>query len=213
MRRVLLLSLLLGACTSRAEVEVTVEQTAETPEKAKKAKTKKRKKKKKIRAQRPEPSLDDRTAYVLAAEITEALREPSLTRAQTLESVRTDWQGKRYRWDVGVSAPLCTGPEACNVLPFDHASQDERIVHGWLPRLTLTEESHADLVKRCGAGLCVATVEATLSSFVLSSEDPTSLTFSDVELVEVRARREGESWVRRKVDPRLAARKAARAKG
>ncbi|MCR9159059.1 MAG: hypothetical protein ACE37F_09950 [Nannocystaceae bacterium] len=210
-RRVsLLVALLLGACTSHAEVEVAIEQTADAPHKPKK---KAKKTRNKIRAQRPAPALDDRSAYVLAAEITAALREPSLTRGQTLESVRSDWQGKRYRWEVGVSAPLCTGPAACNVLPFDHASQDERIVHGWLPRLSLTEERHAELLERCGAGLCVATVEATLSSFVLSPEDPTSLTFSDVELVEVRARRQGESWVRRKADPRVAARKAARAKG
>lgn len=211
MRSLLVLALLLGACTSHAEVEVSVEEAAEPPVKAKEKRKKARKKK--IRAQRPDPTLDDRTAYDLAREITEALHEPSLTRAQTLESVRTDWQGKRYRWEVGVSAPLCTGPEACNVLPFDHASQDERIVHGWLPRLTLTQESHADLVKRCGAGLCVATIEATLSSFTLSSEDPTSLTFSDVEVENVRPRQDGESWVRRRVDPRVAARKAARAGG
>lgn len=201
MRRALLVSLVLGACTGHAEVDVSVEQTAEAPERKEK-----RREKKTLRAERPAPSLDDRTAYVLAAEITEALRQPSSTRAQTLESVRSGWQGKRYRWEVGVSTPLCTGPEACNVLPFDHARQGTRIVHGWLPRLRLTAKSHADLLERCGPRSCVATVEATLSSFVLSSEDPTSLTFSDVELVEVRERHEGESWVRRKVDPRLAAR-------
>ncbi len=52
--------------------------------------------------------------------------------------------------------------------------------------------------------LCVATVEGTLKSFVLCAEDPTSLAFSDVSVLGVRAPGEKESWVRRKGDPRHA---------
>lgn len=196
MRRLLVLLPVLAACTTHAEVEVVIEEAAPEPasESAEPV----------VRAAESAPGLDSRNAYALAADIADALAEPSLTRAQSLEAVRTDWQGKRYRWDVAVSEALCTNESACNVLPFDYASQQARIVQGWLPRLTLTEETHADLMARCGAGLCVATVEATLSSFVLSPDDPTSLTLSDTSILGVRARREDESWVRRKTDPRLA---------
>lgn len=207
MRRLLILTTLLAACTGHGEVEVSAEVATEAPKaetKRSRNKRKTRKKREKIRVQKPDPSLDDRSAYDLAAALTKVLAEPSLTRAQSLETLRTDWQGKRYRWEVGVSLPLCTRADACNVFPFDHASQDSRIVHGWLPHLKMTDATYADLRERCGAGLCVATFEATLSSFVLSPEEPTSLTFSDVEILEVRPREENESWVRRRADPRVA---------
>lgn len=198
MRRLALAVTLLAGCTSHADVEVAVaieQDQAEPP--------KKRRAKKKIRAQKPAAQRDERSSYALAADVAEALSEPSLTRAQSLESVRADWQGKRYRWDVGVSAPLCR-PGTCNVFPFDHASSEDRIVQGWLPRLELSEAVHADLIERCGLGVCVATIEGTLKTFALSAEDPTSLTFSDVAVLGVRARRENEAWVRRKADPRVA---------
>lgn len=198
MRRFAIVASLLAGCTSHADVEVAVEveqEQAETP--------KKKRAKKKIQAQKPAAQHDERTSYALAEDVAEALSEPSLTRAQSLESVRADWQGKRYRWDVGVSAPLCR-VGTCNVFPFDHASSEARIVQGWLPRLELSEAVHADLIERCGAGLCVATVEATLKTFVLSAEEPTSLTFTDVSVLGVRARGENEAWVRRKADPRMA---------
>ncbi len=202
MRRLvpLVASALLTACTGHADVEVAVEleqeqEQAERPNK----------KSGKHQPQRNKPAVprDDRSAYALAEDVAAALSEPSLTRVQALETVRTDWQGKRYRWDVGVSAPLCR-PGACNVFPFDHANAADRIVAGWLPRLELSAEVHADLLERCGASLCVATVEGTLKSFVFSPEEPTSLTFSDVAVLDVRARREKESWVRRRADPRVA---------
>ena len=199
MRRLLLSALLLGGCTrnATAEVDVSVEEAEPKPRTARRGNAS-------IHAQRPDPSLDPRTAYALAEAIGVALGEPSTTRAEALEILRTNWQGKRFRWEVGVSAPLCSGPGACNVLPFDHASREARIVQGWLPRLTLDPTSHADLLARCGEGVCVATIVGTLSSFVLSLEEPTSLTFSDVEVADVRARRETESWVRRRTDPRVA---------
>ena len=197
MRRVLLIALLLGACTRHAPVETGVSAEEAKPMKARPSEPK-------IRAQRPTPGLDARTAYALAEGIGQALSAPSLARAEALETLRKDWQGKRFRWEVGVSVPLCSGPTACNVLPFDHARAEARIVQGWLPRLTLDPSTHADLLARCDQGLCVATVEGTLSSFVLSPDEPTSLTFSDVEVAYVRARREGESWVRRRTDPRVA---------
>lgn len=194
MRRVVLGLSMLAACTGRGEVrvEVAAEQAPADVE------------------QEPvevaEASVvDPRSAYDLAAAIAHASSEPSLSRAQSLETVAADWRGKRYRWQVGVSAPLCRRAEACNVLPFDYASQEGRIVQGWLPRLSLAEADHADLLARCGPGLCVATVEATLKTLVLSAEDPTSLSFSEVSVLDVRARGENESWVRRKSDPRLAA--------
>ena len=183
---------MLAGCTGGAAVEVSVEiepEPAPPPV---------------LKPETPTPEVDDRSPYDLASAIATAQRGPSLDRAQALESLRADWRGKRYRWQVGVSAPLCSQPDACTVFPFDHASQQTRIVQGWLPRLRLSEAAHDDLLARCGAGLCVATVEATLSTFVLSVEDPTSLTLSDVTVVDVRARRETESWVRRKADPRVA---------
>lgn len=198
MRRLALAASLLAGCTSHADVEVAVAVEQEQA-----AAPKKKPAKAKLRAQKPAAEHDERTSYALAADVAKALSEPSLTRAQSLESVRADWQGKRYRWDVGVSAPLCR-VATCNVFPFDHASSEARIVQGWLPRLELSEAVHADLVERCGPGLCVATVEGTLKTFVLSAEDPTSLTFSDVAVLGVRARGENEAWVRRKADPRMA---------
>lgn len=192
MRRLGFAALLLGACTGRAEVEVKAEVSAPEAE---------------VSAPKAEvaATVDPRSAYELAAAVAQAWAEPSLTRAQSLDQLAVRWEGKRYRWEVGVSAPLCRRADACNVLPFDYASQDVRIVQGWLPRLALSESSHADLLERCGPGLCVATVEATLETLVLSADDPTSLSFSDVSVLDVRERRETESWVRRKSDPRLAA--------
>ncbi|MGH1344948.1 MAG: hypothetical protein ACRBN8_25540 [Nannocystales bacterium] len=191
--------LLFAACTAHAEVESAVElEDPPMPEPAKKGAKQQR-----PRAQKPAAQPDERSSYALAADVSAALSEPSLTRAQAVETVRADWQGKRYQWEVGVSAPLCR-LGACNVFPFDHATADDRIVAGWLPRLNLSADVHADLLERCGPGLCVATVEATLKTFVFSPEEPTSLTFSDVAVLDVRPRREKESWVRRKADPRMA---------
>ncbi len=189
---------LLAACTAHADVEVAVEVEEEQAPEPNKKRTQATPRVQKAAAER-----DERSSYALAADVAAALSEPSLTRAQALETVRTDWQGKRYRWEVGVSAPLCR-LGACNVFPFDHASVGDRIVAGWLPRLALSAEVHADLLERCGPGLCVATVEGTLKTFVFSAEEPTSLTFSDVAVLDVRPRREKESWVRRKADPRVA---------
>ena len=189
---------LLAACTGHADVEVAVEVL---DERAPQPKT--RRAKETPRVQKPAVQRDERSSYALAADVAAALSEPSLVRPQALETVRTDWQGKRYQWEAGVSAPLCR-LGACNVFPFDHASAEHRIVAGWLPRLDLSAEVHADLLERCGPGLCVATVEGTLKTFVFSAEEPTSLTFSDVAVLDVRPRREKESWVRRKADPRVA---------
>lgn len=189
---------LLAACTSRAEVEVAVQvESSETQS------PRARRTKAKATAKTSAAQHDDRSSYALAKDVADALSEPSLTRAQSLEAVRTDWQGKRYRWEVGVLAPLCR-LGACTVFPFDHATAEDRIVAGWLPRLDLSKEVHADLIERCGPRLCVATVEATLETFVFSAEEPTSLTFSDVSVLDVRERRDDESWVRRKADPRVA---------
>ncbi|MBV1861130.1 MAG: hypothetical protein KUG77_22120 [Nannocystaceae bacterium] len=196
MRRLVLVAGLLAACTSHAEVEAALDVEAEVDAPGLRAE-------KKVRVQKPAVRRDARSSYALAADISKALSEPSLTRAQSLERVRTDWQGKRYRWDVGVSAPLCR-LGACSVFPFDHASVEDRIVAGWLPRLDLSPEVHADLIGRCGSRLCVATIEGTLKTFVFSPEEPTSLRLSDVSVLGVRARREDESWARRKADPRVA---------
>jgi len=198
-RRALLLgAALVAACTGHADVEVAVEVHEERAPELEKPRAKE-----KPQARKPAEKRNARSSYALAADVASALSEPSLTRGQALETVRTDWQGKRYQWEVGVSAPLCR-LGACNVFPFDHASTGDRIVAGWLPRLDLSAEVHADLLERCGPGLCVATVEGTLKTFVFSTEEPTSLSFSDVAVLDVRPRREEESWVRRKADPRVA---------
>ncbi len=191
----LVVSLLLGACTTgRAEVEVRTEVAPEPSVAEPSA--------------QPEPDaalpLDPRSSYELAAAIGEALQEPSFTREQALAEVRSGWRGRRYRWQVGVASTLCRRADACNVFPFDHAEAQTRIVAGWLPNVVLSKADHTGLLARCGAGLCVATVEATLSGFVLSPDDPTSLTFTDVSVLDVRARRAEESWVRRRADPRVA---------
>ncbi len=202
MRRLCILAAaLLNACSGHVEVEVHAGADAEPqPE----AETSQQPKTRPKTLERPAPQLDGRSSYDLAAAIGEALQEPSFTREQALDRVRSGWRGKRYRWEVGVSSTLCRRADNCNVFPFDHARGEARIVQGWLPKLELDEVAHADLLARCGPALCVARVEATLSGFVLSPEDPTSLTFSDVSVEGVRARGDNESWVRRKADPRVA---------
>lgn len=147
---------------------------------------------------------DARTAYDLAHAITTATSESSLTRAESLERVRRAWQGGRFTWEVAVQPMLCRTAEACTVLPFDHGRAEARIVQGWLPRLRLDEAQHEALMQQCGSRSCVATIEGTLASFVLSAEDATSLRFDDVRVHAVRDIGDGESWVRRKPDPKVA---------
>ncbi len=150
-------------------------------------------------------SFDARDQYQLVAALAGAMVAEPERLAGSLETLRRDWQGKRYRWEVAVSPGLCRGPESCVVLPFDHGRSEQRIVQGWLPRLSLDAATHAALRSSCEThALCVVTIEATLAEFVLSAEDPTSLRFDSVAIAAARSAAAGESWVRRKTDPRVA---------
>lgn len=152
----------------------------------------------------PTKPTDPRTSYQLAAAISEASSTSWGEQARALESVRASWRGKRYRWQVGLNPVLCGRPDACVVFPFDHGRSSEPIVMGWLPRVKMTAEQHAATLESCDEKLCVLDLEATLTRFTLSPEDPTSLSFEDVHVHEVRAPLKNESWVRRASDPTLA---------
>ncbi len=67
-----------------------------------------------------------------------------------------------------------------------------------MPRLSLTAEEHRTLGAHCAHhDRCVVTLSAEISDLVLSPDEPTSVTLSDVRVLSSRDEREGESWMRR----------------
>ncbi len=136
-------------------------------------------------AAEPEPAtFDGRDQYQLARAISaaEATDEPS--RARQFDQLRRSWLGKRYRWTVDVIPQLCRRAERCNVVPFERAEGEAKLVHGWLPRLQMGADSFGRLERHCAEKKrCQVAFEGTLSQFVLSTKHLTSLAFSDVEIV------------------------------
>jgi len=117
----------------------------------------------------------------LAAEIASADKMRKDEAEARYTEIRASWIGKRVRWTVDVLPALCRSAEACHALPFDRMGADRAIVQGWMPRLRLDGATFAGLEARCtGRGRCPVTVEATVSDFTLSADEPTSLTLADV---------------------------------
>jgi hypothetical protein len=130
-------------------------------------------------------SLDPRSQYDLAAALTQV--ETARDRADLAAGyarLRTAWVGRRYRWTVRVVGPLCRSRDACNVLPFDRAGRDRKVVQGWMPRLDLDEGAFAALQRACaGRAPCEVQVEGTLSRMIADTQNPTSLEFSQVRVL------------------------------
>ncbi|HWN69150.1 MAG TPA: hypothetical protein VNM90_16035 [Haliangium sp.] len=130
------------------------------------------------------PVMDQRTQYDLAKEIAAAEAMPRNEAGLRLPEIRRDWIGKRYQWEVGVIPAFCASIESCHVLPFEIGAKDRHIVQGWLPRLEVTQDGFAAIQSACkGAERCRIEFRGTLSKLVLSTEELTSLGFSDVEIL------------------------------
>jgi hypothetical protein len=128
-------------------------------------------------------TLDTRTQYDLASEIAKAEAMPRDEAALRLPEIRRNWIGKRYQWKVHVVPALCASVESCHVMPFEIGEKDRHIVQGWMPRLEVTQDGFAAIQSACkSADRCTITFQGTLSKLVLSTEEFTSLGFSDVEI-------------------------------
>jgi len=164
-RIALALSLLLVACQDTSEERAAPRQ-AGAPGKATAA-------------------LDPRTQYDLSRALNqvESVRDPDGV-AIGYEKIRSAWLNRRYRWRVSVLEPLCRERDACNVLPFDRAGRDRKVVHGWMPRLVLDDTAFAAIQRACtGRSSCSIDMEGTLSDLVVDTEQPTSLEFRDVRIL------------------------------
>jgi hypothetical protein len=143
-------------------------------------------------------AIDARDQYALLATI-EATIGDALTRdAGAMASVRADWEGRRYRWEVAFVPQLCGSADACHVRPFDHGRLGgRRIQQGWMPQLELDAAGLAAIGQRCaGHRVCVLDLEATLREFVFDPELATALRFSDVAIHGARDATATESWMR-----------------
>lgn len=128
------------------------------------------------------PAVDTRSQFDLANAID--LADDSDDPELGYDHVRKNWIDKRYRWTVYRIAPLCRSTGQCNVLPFDRAGRDVKIVQGWMPRLEIDEADMKAIEAACGdRGRCELSFEGTMSSLVLSVDKPTSIEFSDVVVV------------------------------
>ncbi|MCH9686667.1 MAG: hypothetical protein K0V04_34865 [Deltaproteobacteria bacterium] len=142
------------------------------------------------------PDVDPRDQYALAQAIMHAksVREDL---EGTLARTRADWIGRRYRWEMAFLPALCPQAGHCVALPFDHhRNPDQRIRQGWLPRLSLDAEQREAMRTACsGRSRCVIDVSAALDQLELSTEQPTSMTLTGVEVHGVRDAGPDESWV------------------
>jgi len=143
--------------------------------------------------------LDGRDQYQLAQQIS-AARSRRNALASALADVERSWAHARYRWEVAHVPALCRDPTFCVAMPFDYARGDAAgLVAGWLPQLDLTEQDHMALVRACRSHeRCVFTFEGQLDQLVVAIDQPTSLRFGDVKIVETRAAAPGESWAVRR---------------
>ena len=153
-----------------------------------------------------DPAVDPRDQYALAAAIQTARRTRD-DLAGALARTRRAWIGRRYRWEVAFVPALCGTAGACVVMPFDHhRDRAHPIRQGWLPRLELTADQRAELRATCQAHpRCVIDLSGQLGQFELSTEQPTSLTLTDIQLHGTRAAAPSESWVRGVRRPRARA--------
>jgi hypothetical protein len=161
----------------------------------------------------PTPDADPRDQYALAHAIASA-RASRDELAPALARTRSEWVGRRYRWELAFMPALCADAGSCVMMPFDHQRDPEHpIRQGWLPRLELPDAERQALHDACqGHARCVVDLSGDLGQLELSTEQPTSLTLSRVEIHGVREAAPSESWVlapRRPIASRRAAAAAA----
>lgn len=130
------------------------------------------------------PIADTRTQYDLATAIGAIEKLPKDEAALKLPELRRDWITRRYQWKVHLIPVLCASVERCNVQPFDTGGADRHIVQGWMPLLEIDEADLAAIQRACPtAERCTITFRGTLTKLVLSTEEFTSLGFTDVEIL------------------------------
>lgn len=149
-----------------------------------------------VAAAEPAASVDPRDQYALAHAIAQARASREQLPA-ALARTRSEWIGRRYRWELAFMPMLCDAEGPCVMLPFDHQRDPERpIRQGWLPRLELDDDQRRALKDACqGHARCVVELSGDLGQLELSTEQPTSMTLSQVEIHGVREAASGESWV------------------
>ena len=133
-------------------------------------------------------ALDARSQFDLAAEIRVIEREgDDYERAHALADLSDSWEGQRYQWTVNFLSAFCPSEDGCHVVPFDRGGKDKDIVQGWSPELGITAAQWQRLSSACAKTdeQCQLTFEGTLSSFRISTEELTRLTFSDISLLAV----------------------------
>lgn len=149
-----------------------------------------------VAAAEREASIDPRDQYALAHAIAEA-RASREGLDTALARTRSAWIGRRYRWELAFMPTLCNDEGACVMMPFDHQRDPEHpIRQGWLPRLDLEDGERRALEEACqGHARCVVELSGHLGQLELSTEQPTSMTLSQVEIHGAREAAPGESWV------------------
>ena len=133
-------------------------------------------------------AIDTRSQFDLAAAIRVIEREgDDYERAHALADLSDSWEGQRYQWTVNFLSPFCPSEVGCHVVPFDRGGKDKDIVQGWSPELEITAAQWQRLSQACAQSdeQCRLTFEGTLSSFRISTEELTRLTFSDISLLAV----------------------------
>lgn len=147
-------------------------------------------------AAEPAASVDPRDQYALAHAIAQARASREQLPA-ALARTRSEWIGRRYRWELAFMPALCGAEGSCVMLPFDHLRDPSRpIRQGWLPRLELDGDERRALTAACqGLARCVVELSGELGQLELSTEQPTSMTLSQVEIHGAREAASGESWV------------------
>jgi hypothetical protein len=140
---------------------------------------------------------DARDQYALLHDIEAALGDGLTRDGGAMAAVQRGWHGRRYRWEAAMVPLFCTGAARCFVAPFDHARFPEhRIRQGWMPRLDLDEAGFTALQQACaGKAACVVRFAGTMGRFVFDVEQPTSVEFSDLEIIEAREAGAAESWL------------------
>jgi len=140
--------------------------------------------------------VDPRDQYALAHAIAQAKASREEI-ASALARTRSEWVGRRYRWELAFMPTLCADAGSCVMMPFDHHRDPEHpIRQGWLPRLELGDSERKALHDACqGHARCVVDLSGHLGQLELSTEQPTSMTLSQVRIHGVREAAPGESWV------------------
>jgi hypothetical protein len=146
-----------------------------------------------------EIEIDPRDPYTMIEDMRAAERTAADAQLEAIASVRSSWEGHRFRWEMMRVQGLCLCADRCLFAPFDLARFDHPVDASFLPRVILDDAGFADLGERCAphAATCVVTFEATLESFTFSIDEPTTLTLAHPTLVAARAIREGEHFLSR----------------